>query len=69
MTSETLRWFTSSYSDNGGACLEATADLVARCGVVPVRDSKRVEGPVLRFSTAAFSSFVAGVKAGTFGAR
>ncbi|MGW9561016.1 DUF397 domain-containing protein, partial [Streptomyces albidoflavus] len=33
---------------------------------VPVRDSKVVSGPVLSVPAAAFSSFVAGVKAGEF---
>jgi hypothetical protein len=35
-------------------------------GVVPVRDSKAPAGPVLGFRAAAFSSFVAGVRAGEF---
>ncbi|MDT0266517.1 DUF397 domain-containing protein [Streptomyces sp. DSM 44915] len=64
MTSEAPRWFTSSYSSNGGACVEAAANLAATRGVVPVRDSKSVDGPVLTISTGAFSSFVTGVKAG-----
>ncbi|BAU83266.1 hypothetical protein SLA_2338 [Streptomyces laurentii] len=56
------RWFTSSYSDNGGQCVEVATNLVASRGVVPVRDSKVADGPVLELSAAAFSSFVAGVK-------
>ncbi|GAA3850077.1 DUF397 domain-containing protein [Streptomyces sedi] len=64
MSSEAPRWFKSSYSSNGGACLEAADNLAAIRGVVPVRDSKRLEGPVLTFSTDAFSSFVTGVKSG-----
>ncbi|MFH9071579.1 DUF397 domain-containing protein [Streptomyces alboflavus] len=67
MTTETPRWFASSYSENGGACVEIAANLVASRGVVPVRDSKRPEGPVLGFPTRAFSSFVDGVKAGGLG--
>ena len=67
MTTETPRWFTSSYSDNGGACIEAAANLVAPRGIVPVRDSKNPTGPVLGFPAGAFTSFIAGVKAGTFG--
>lgn len=66
MTTETPRWFTSSYSDNGGQCVEVAADLVAARGVVPVRDSKDPSGPALDFPVAAFASFVAGVKAGEF---
>ncbi|MFD7096358.1 DUF397 domain-containing protein, partial [Streptomyces xanthophaeus] len=32
-------------------------------GVVPVRDSKRDDSPVLGFTAAAFAAFVDGVKA------
>ncbi|MFE4592934.1 DUF397 domain-containing protein [Streptomyces laurentii] len=62
MTTESPRWFTSSYSNNGGACVEVATNLVASRGVVPVRDSKVLDGPVLDVSAAAFSSFVASVK-------
>ncbi|MFE6663824.1 DUF397 domain-containing protein [Streptomyces sp. NPDC057697] len=68
MTTESLRWFTSSYSGNGGQCIEVAANLVGSFGVVPVRDSKNPGGPVLRASATSFASFVAGVKAGEFGA-
>lgn len=68
MTTENPRWFTSSYSDNGGQCIQVAANLVASRGVVPVRDSKDPGGPVLGFPADAFSSFVEGVKAGEFGA-
>ncbi|MFL4905010.1 DUF397 domain-containing protein [Streptomyces sp. MMS24-I2-30] len=37
-------------------------------GHVPVRDSKNPDGPALTLPTHAFTSFVAGVKAGEFGA-
>ncbi|MGK4580235.1 DUF397 domain-containing protein [Kitasatospora sp. HPMI-4] len=57
-------WFKSSYSSNGGNCVEAAANLP---GVVPVRDSKDPTGPALIFSPEAFAAFVAGVKAGEFG--
>lgn len=68
MTTESPRWFTSSYSNNGGACVEVAANFAALRGVVPVRDSKSTSGPVLDFPTTSFASFVAGVKAGDFGA-
>ncbi|NEC86689.1 DUF397 domain-containing protein [Streptomyces sp. SID12501] len=74
MTTESPRWFTSSYSNNGGACVAVAANLVASRGLVPVRDSKNPSGPVLDFPVDAFSSFVEGVKsikgvrAGEFGA-
>ncbi|MFF8614892.1 DUF397 domain-containing protein [Streptomyces sp. NPDC015350] len=67
MTSESPRWFKSSYSDNGGNCIEVAANLVAPHGIVPVRDSKNPHGPVLATSPTSFAAFVAGVKAGEFG--
>ncbi|MGE9696887.1 DUF397 domain-containing protein [Streptomyces sp. NRRL F-5630] len=60
-----LHWFKSSYSgNNGGSCVEVAADLVVSQGVVPVRDSKCVAGPVLTVALSAFAGFVAGVKSG-----
>ncbi|MEW2120683.1 DUF397 domain-containing protein [Streptomyces sp. NPDC005474] len=66
MTTESPRWFKSSYSDNGGDCVEAAANLAASHGIAPVRDSKNPTGPALGFRADAFSSFIAGVKAGEF---
>jgi len=68
VTTESPRWFKSSYSSNGGDCIEVAVNLVALRGVVPVRDSKDLDGPMLSTSTDAFTSFVAGVKAGEFDA-
>ncbi|WJV46121.1 DUF397 domain-containing protein [Streptomyces flavofungini] len=68
MTTESPLWFKSSYSNNGGACIEIAANLVAAHGTVPIRDSKRPTGPVLAVATRAFADFVGGVKAGDFGA-
>ncbi|MFF9790346.1 DUF397 domain-containing protein [Streptomyces bacillaris] len=68
MKTESPRWFTSSYSDNGGDCVEVAVNLAASQGIVPVRDSKAVDGPVVGVRTAAFSAFVAGVQAGQFDA-
>ncbi|MBK6046798.1 DUF397 domain-containing protein [Streptomyces sp. MBT55] len=67
MTTETPRWFTSSYSENGGQCVEVATNLAAPHGIVPVRDSKNVTGPALTVPAAAFSAFVAGVRGGDFG--
>ncbi|MCX4691643.1 DUF397 domain-containing protein [Streptomyces sp. NBC_01408] len=61
---ESPRWFKSSYSENGGACVEVATNLVAARGIVPVRDSKRADSPVVDFTAAAFACFVDGVKAG-----
>ncbi|MBF4135677.1 DUF397 domain-containing protein [Streptomyces albidoflavus] len=66
MAPNSLYWHKPSYSDNGGACVEVAANLVPTHGLVPVRDSKTPSGPVLTFPATAFSSFVAGIKAGTF---
>ncbi|MFJ4853935.1 DUF397 domain-containing protein [Streptomyces sp. NPDC088730] len=67
MTTASLTWFKSSYSSIGGNCVEVALNLVAVHGVVPVRDSKNVSGPVLNVPTGSFAAFVAGVKAGEFG--
>ncbi|MFE6750798.1 DUF397 domain-containing protein [Kitasatospora purpeofusca] len=66
MTSNTSGafWFKSSYSNNGGQCVEVSASFP---GAVPVRDSKDPEGPALVFPADAWRSFVAGVQAGDFG--
>ncbi|MFE7464558.1 DUF397 domain-containing protein [Streptomyces sp. NPDC057499] len=60
-------WLKSSYSGNGGSCVEWSPAQASATGIVPVRDSKNPGGPVLHTSSAAFASFVAGVKAGEFG--
>ncbi|WDG31405.1 DUF397 domain-containing protein [Streptomyces sp. CA-278952] len=66
MTTESPRWFKSSYSANGGNCIEVAANLAATRGIVPVRDSKVVDGPVVAVPGTAFAAFVAGVRGGTF---
>ncbi|MFF7458323.1 DUF397 domain-containing protein [Kitasatospora sp. NPDC008115] len=58
-------WFKSTYSDNGGTCVEVAPDFP---GLVPVRDSKDPSGPALVFPTDAWRSFVTAVQAGEFGA-
>ncbi|WP_405003553.1 DUF397 domain-containing protein [Kitasatospora purpeofusca] len=59
-----VSWRKSSYSDNGGECVEVAPDVP---GLVPVRDSKDPEGPALVFPATAWSAFVAAVQAGEFG--
>lgn len=50
-----LTWFKSSYSGTeGGDCVEVAADT----GVVHIRDSKAVAGPVIRVSREAWAGFV-----------
>ncbi|MFD7616719.1 DUF397 domain-containing protein [Streptomyces sp. NPDC059802] len=54
-------WRKSSYSNgDGGNCLEV-AD--GHPGIVPVRDSKRPEGPALVIAASAWTPFVEAVKA------
>lgn len=69
MTTETTtqQWVKSSYSDNGGSCVEWAPHTATTTGLVPVRDSKNTTGPALNLRADAFASFVAGVKAGDFG--
>ncbi|MFF2774299.1 DUF397 domain-containing protein [Streptomyces sp. NPDC058052] len=63
MTAEPPRWFSSSYSGNGGAdCVEVAHNLVPTLGLVPLRDSKVPAGPALAVSAAAFSAFIDAVK-------
>ncbi|MCX4654960.1 DUF397 domain-containing protein [Streptomyces microflavus] len=66
MTTETTtqQWVKSSYSDNGGSCVEWAPRTASATGLVPVRDSKNTTGPVLSIPAAAFSAFVTGVKSG-----
>ncbi|MGW6912720.1 DUF397 domain-containing protein [Kitasatospora sp. NPDC054939] len=59
-----ISWFVSSYSNNGGECIEVSSDLP---GLVPVRDSKDPEGPALLFPTDAWRSFVHAVRTDEFG--
>ncbi|MGW3117404.1 DUF397 domain-containing protein [Streptomyces sp. NPDC001107] len=50
------RWRKSSYSNgDGGACVEVADGLP---GIVPVRDSKVQEGPVLLVSAGAWTAFI-----------
>ena len=50
------RWRKSSYSGNGGDCVEVAAhDHGNEAGRVLVRDTKDRTGPVLRFSVAAWA--------------
>ncbi|WP_445401211.1 DUF397 domain-containing protein [Streptomyces sp. LE64] len=59
----TYHWVKSSYSNNGGSCVEWAPTHVSLHRTVPVRDSKDPGGPVLTFPVAAFTTFVAALKA------
>jgi hypothetical protein len=52
-------WRTSTYSNNGGACIEIAA---AAPGVVAVRDSKDPDGPALAFTPGQWMAFTSIVK-------
>ncbi|MFZ4240940.1 DUF397 domain-containing protein [Streptomyces murinus] len=49
------RWFTSSYSNNGGDCVEVATNVP---GMVPVRDTKYRDAGTLTFGTDSWSTFV-----------
>lgn len=53
-------WRKSTYSNNGGACVEVATNLP---GIVAVRDSKDPAGPALIFSTDSWHAFIYGMKA------
>ncbi|QMU74029.1 DUF397 domain-containing protein [Streptacidiphilus sp. P02-A3a] len=56
--------FKSSYSGGNDGCVGTSRDLLS-VGIAPVVDTTLGDrSPVLPFSTAAFASFVAAVKAG-----
>lgn len=63
---EPPRWYKSSYSNNGGNCVEVATNLTATRGIVPVRDSKDPHGPALSIETSAWSSFVTAIRADEF---
>ncbi|WP_431784947.1 DUF397 domain-containing protein [Streptomyces chumphonensis] len=58
VSTSAIAWRKSSYSTNGGNCLEVG---YGASGAVPVRDSKDPRGPVLTFSADDWTAFVAGV--------
>jgi hypothetical protein len=58
-----LRWRKSSYSGNGGNCVEVGTGLRGR---IAVRDSKDREGPKLVVSGNAWSEFTEAIKRGEF---
>ncbi|MFD8083211.1 DUF397 domain-containing protein [Kitasatospora sp. NPDC059722] len=59
-----FEWFKSTYSSNGGQCVEVSSRVP---GAVPVRDSKDPEGPVLAFPADAWSAFLIALRSGEFG--
>ncbi|MFH8880541.1 DUF397 domain-containing protein [Streptomyces californicus] len=64
--STTQQWVKSSYSGNGGSCVEWAPRTAILTGTVPVRDSKNPDGPALALTADAFTTFVTSVKTGDF---
>ncbi|WP_130796338.1 DUF397 domain-containing protein [Streptomyces otsuchiensis] len=64
MTTGSVRWIKSTYSTNGGSCVEWAPGIASSTGTVPVRDSKNPTGPALALPAGAFAAFVSGVKTG-----
>jgi hypothetical protein len=56
-------WRKSSYSNNGGACIEVAGGMP---DVVAVRDSKDPDGPKLPFTPEAWQRFAGRVRSGAF---
>jgi hypothetical protein len=52
-------WYTSSRSQQNGACVEVARNLP---GIVAVRDSKDRTGPVLTLAPSAWQEFIVAVK-------
>jgi len=59
-----LNWRKSTFSGNGGDCVEVARNLP---GIVAVRDSKDPDGPVLTFTADEWRAFISGARAGEFG--
>ncbi|WP_405938266.1 DUF397 domain-containing protein [Streptomyces sp. NBC_00726] len=66
MTTESPRWYTSSYSENGGQCVAVATNLAATTGTIPVRDTKNPTGPALGLHADVYAAFVTGIKDGGF---
>ncbi|WP_435604296.1 DUF397 domain-containing protein [Streptomyces sp. bgisy130] len=55
---DSLRWVKSSYSNNGGQCIEWAPEHAAATGEFKVRDSKNPSGPHLTLTRGAFAGLV-----------
>jgi hypothetical protein len=53
-------WRTSSFSNNGGACVEVADNL---SGTVAIRDSKHSNGPVLLLTPTQWRAFITKLRA------
>jgi hypothetical protein len=65
LTAAGARWIKSSYSDGAGNNCVEIADLTAtRYSRVAIRDSKRLDGPVLLLSSNTFETLIHSVRDG-----
>ena len=58
-----IRWRKSSFSGNGGDCVEVGQ---AAGGGILVRDTKDPGGPVHRYTQSEWAAFLSGVRNGEF---
>ncbi|MFE9425071.1 DUF397 domain-containing protein [Kitasatospora sp. NPDC006697] len=61
-SSSHTHWRKSSYSQNGGNCIEVATPSPA--ATIPLRDSKDPTGPTLLLPASSFSTFIASLKTG-----
>ena len=64
LDSSRATWRTSTYSGNGGNCVEVANNLPA---AIAVRDSKNPSGPQLILAPEEWRRFTAGVRTGRLG--
>lgn len=62
----TIEWFKSTFSNNGGDCVEVSRSLLSTDGVILVRDSKNPEVAPMSFTQREWAAFVRGAAAGQF---
>ena len=63
MEMKDAQWRKSSYSGNGGNCVEVATNMP---GIVAVRDSKDPDGTALVLTPAEWQAFLAGARNGEF---
>lgn len=59
---ENLVWCKAQQSTNNGQCVE----IASAAGKIAIRDSKDPDGPILVYTSAEFSAFLAGARNGEF---
>lgn len=63
MTESPTGWFKSSYSQQGGDCVEVAFQAT---DVIAVRDSKNPSGPALSFTSSEWDAFTTNLRSGAF---